>query len=544
MARDLTGNAIKKQTFVQGAAIIAAAHIMIKFIGAAYKIPLDGLILKTEGMGIYGAAYTIYNWMFMISTAGLPVAVSKMVAESAALRNYADAKKIFSISRGLMFIIGLCGSAVLFFGASMFAEALAAPSAKYTIMTMAPSLFFVAMMSSYRGFFQGLSNMTPTAISEVIEALGKLVVGITLALAFIGYGVQWGAAGAIGGVTIGTVLGLIALLVYSAFARRKLPEFSRAALSKGKSCAVVRTGRQILKQLVYIAIPITLGVSVFTLTSLIDTAMVMNLLKGLGHVEAERLSMYGYLLRAITMFNMPPTIISAIAISVVPAIASALALGNKWLASETAKSALRITILISVPCAVGLCVLASPILRLLYHDSGYYQLLNIMGLAVAMVTIVQVGNAILQANGRVWTPVLNMLVGGFVKIFVNYTLVGNPAINIYGAPVGTFLCYFTVAVLNLIAIKRITGIKYEAADFLIRPLASGIVMGVATDLTYKFVNNALGNYIIAMGAAMVAAAGIYFAMLFLVRAVKKEDVLLLPKGKYIYAMLQRARLMK
>lgn len=544
MAPNLSEAGFKKQTFVQGAAVIAAAHIMIKVIGAAFKIPLDSMILKTEGMGIYNSSYSIYNWLFMISTAGLPVAVSKMVAESASVGNYAEARKIFSIAKRLLFIVGIVGSAVLFFGAEMFANALSAPSAKYAIMTMAPSLFCVAMMSAYRGFFQGLNNMTPTAVSEVVEALGKLVVGLGLAYAFVPYGVHYGAAGAIGGVTTGTFLGLILLFVYTAFFKRKVPEFGRRAKSPSIKAGYVRPGRQILKQLIIIAIPVTLGVSVFTLTTLIDTTMVMNQLKLLGYSEAERLSMYGYLGRAVTMFNLPPTVISAIAVSIVPAVASALAVGNKYLAAKTAKSALRITILISLPCAVGLCVLASPILQLLYKDSNYSELLNVMGLAVALVTLVQVGNAILQANGKVWTPVINMAIGGVVKVVVNLILVSRPAINIYGAPVGTFLCYFTVMALNLLAIKRATDIKYEFSDFILRPIVSVLIMSMATVVTYEYINKAVGSYIVAMGISMIVAAVVYFGIMFAVGGIKREDVLQLPKGKYIYAILQRAHLMK
>lgn len=537
MTDNLTGHKSAKQTFVQGATIIAAAHILVKVIGAGFKIPLELMILGKEGMGIYNSAYTIYNWLFMISTAGLPVAVSKMVSESVSVGNTVEAKKIFSISKRLLLLVGAVGSAVLFFGAELFADALAAPSAKYAIMAMAPSLFFVALMSAYRGYFQGQNNMTPTAISEVIEALGKLVVGLALGFACIGYGLQYGAAGAIGGVTTGTAFGLAALLLYSGATRR------RSAKYTSRSRGAVRSTGSLLRQLIYIAIPITLGVSVFTLTSLIDTAMVMNQLQGLGYSESQRLTMTGYLGHAVTMFNVPPTIISAIAVSIVPAVCAALAVGNRRLAVENTKSALRITILLALPCAVGLCVLASPILQLVYKDANYSFLLNVMGLAVALVTLVQVGNAILQSYGKVWVPVINMAVGGVVKIVVNLALVSRPEININGAPIGTLLCYFTVMALNLRSIKKVTGISYEFSDFVLRPLVSVLVMGMATLVSYDFFNSLLSNYIASMLLAICVAGVVYFSMMFLVHGVKREDVLLLPKGKQLYALLCKFHLL-
>ncbi len=530
----------KRQTFLWGAAIIAASHIVVKAIGAVFKIPLDAYILKTAGMGIYNSAYTIYNWLFMLSTAGLPVAISKMVSASYAVGNVKEAERIFAIAKALMFMLGIFGFSVLFFGAKLFANLLSAPSAALAMMALAPSLFFTSMMSAYRGYSQGMNNMIPTAVSEVVEALGKLCMGLWLAVTFIGRGIEYGAAGAIGGVTLGTACGFIVLWLSNAVSSKKLKSdkasYINAVCAKG--------GRQILKQLISIAIPITLGVSVFTLTSLIDTTMIMNQLALLGYEEQARLSLYGYLNRAVTMFNVPPTVIAAISISVVPTISAALSASNRTHAVETAKSAMRITILFAFPCAVGLSVLASPILQLLYHDSSHSFLLNVMGLAVACVTLVQTSNAILQAYGKVWKPVINMAIGGAVKIIVNLVLVSRPEININGAPIGTFLCYLTVMTLNMISIKKITSIKYEFSDFVIKPLFSVLVMGTATIICYDFMFRITMNYILALFAAIAFACIIYVIMIFVVRCVKKEDILLLPKGDKIYTLLTKAHIMK
>ena len=526
----------KNKNFVIGAFIIAVSHILVKVIGALYKIPLDTFILKTEGMGIYNSSYTIYNWLFVVSTAGLPVAISKMVAESRAKGNYDEARKIFRISQGLLLCVGLVAAGLMFFFANQFSSLISAKSAYLTMQCMAPSLFFVSLASSYRGFYQGQQNMLPTAVSEVIEALSKLILGLSLAyFAMQIYGkVHIASAGAITGVTIGTALSCLYLFCYNAVNIRKFP---RGNLEKS-----IPGRRKILIRLVKIAIPVTIGVSVFTLTSVIDTAMVMNQLKGLGYLEEQRLSMFGYLNRAIALFNLPPTIIAAIAVSIVPTIAAALAVRNNNTAIRNAKSALRITILFAVPCAAGLSALAKPILQLLYHDGNYSFLLNVMGIAVVFVTLVQVCNAILQAWGHVWLPVKNMLIGGIVKVVVNLLLVSRPELNINGAPIGTLLCYFTVMALNIFDLKRITGMKFEWMSFVIKPLISALATAAGAILCYRLVSGFITSNVILVALSIVSGGLFYFLSIFLVKGLEKDDIMLLPKGEKIAKILIKLHL--
>jgi len=582
----------KNNSFVTGALIIAVSNLLVKIIGAIYKIPLDGMILKPLGMGIYNSSYTIYNWLFVVSTAGIPVAISKMVAESQAVGHYSESKKILKVSQSMLFFIGIISFIVMFLFARQFAGMISVESAYLTMIVMSPSLFFVAIASSYRGFYQGQQNMYPTAISEVIEAFSKLLFGISLALlltnfmsephlmhklmSFLApnsiYEVNLNnisfqelslifmkainfiprikptdtpedienlvtlfkaaipAAGAIAGVTIGTFFSLAFLFFYNKLRIRK---FNTEIYT-----AKVSSASNILKRLVKIAVPITLGVSVFSLTSVIDMMTVMNLLSGLGFEESLRTTMFGYLGRAVTLFGFPPTVIQAIAISVVPAIAGALAIKNRDEALKTAKSALRITVFLAVPCAVILSGLSEGILKLLYSDGNYSILLTIMGVAVLFVTIVQVCNAILQAWGKVWVPVINMAVGGVVKIIVNLLLVSQPNININGAPIGTLCCYFTVMALNIWQLKKVSGIKFEFMDFIIKPMFSAVITLFASVLTYKLLSP--GFHIIIAAAASIAVAGIvYILCIFITKSLKKEDIILLPKGEKLAKLLEK-----
>lgn len=532
---------MKKNSFVVGALIIAISNLLVKLIGAVYKIPLDRLILGPEGMGIYSSSYTIYNMLFVISTAGLPVAISKMIAEAEAKREYKKSEKIFKISRALLFCLGLGAFCILFFFSKFFANIISSPDSYVTMMAMAPSLFFVSLASSYRGYFQGKQNMLPTAVSEVIEALSKLIFGLSLAyivkLNFDKYYLS--SAGAIAGVSIGTCLSFLFLAVYGLTVKRK----NRVKVSEFSADRCDESSLSILKRLIAMAVPITLGVCVFTLTSLIDTATVMNQLKNLGYDELNRSTLYGYLNRAITLFNMPPTVINAIAISIVPSVASFLAVGNRKSALKNTKTALKITVIFALPCAIGLSVLARPILNLLYGDPNHSFLLNIMGIAVLFVTVVQISNAILQSWGNVWTPVINMLVGGIVKVVLNLYLVSKPEININGAPIGTLMCYITVMTLNVVALIRKTSVKLGFADFIFKPVILTVVTAASAYLSFDFIAGIITSEAIALFLSIGFTAVIYFVFLFLLRGISEDEILLIPKGEKLLSILKKFHIM-
>ncbi|NLY42882.1 MAG: polysaccharide biosynthesis protein [Clostridiaceae bacterium] len=530
-----------KQTFLQGTLTLVLANAIVKIIGAVFKIPLTYLI-GPDGMGIYGAAYEIYKWLFIIATAGLPIAVSKMVSESMACDNREEAHRIFKVAFGLLSVIGIVGTSILFFGAKFFADSFGNSRAYLAVMAMSPSLFFVALMSAYRGYFQGLQNMVPTAISEVVEALGKLVIGYLLAYLWVPKGIEYAAAGAILGVSTGSFLGAAILFIIHRFYRSK-------NVGRRKTATVhtsrYRTGSDILRYLIKIAVPITLGASVFSLTSVIDAAMIMNRLQSIGYGEREASTLYGYLSQyAVTMFNLPPTLIVAMGISIVPAISSAFAVKDMRLAKKTTESALRITLLFSLPCAIGLSVLSGPILQLVYRDTGAEKLLNILGIAVIFVSLVLVTNAILQATGRVFIPVRNMLIGGIIKVIVNYFVVGIDYINIKGAPLGTNICYFVIAMLNLISVKKYTRAEYKFMDFVFKPVIAVASMVIAVVFTYdKLMLGTQSNSIATLGAIVIGAL-MYGLMLIAIGGIRKEDIELMPKGQKILRIMNRFGMLK
>ena len=525
----------KTASFISGAAVLMAANLLVKLIGLAFKVPLTYLIGE-EGMGHFADAYTMYTWMFVLATAGLPVAVSKMVSESMALSRHREARRILKVSLLFLTLLGLFGTGFLYFGADTLSAWIGNPLAAPGIRSIAPAMLFVAIMSAFRGFFQGQQNMVPTAVSEVSEAVGKLVFGYLLAWMLLPKGVEMGASGAVAGVTAGAAMGCASLVLIFLFTKKRI-------FAAKTDTAPSRSRGELFKRLILIAIPITIGASVFSLTSVIDMAMIKRNLITAGFSPEAAVKLWGsYSGYAVPIFNMPPTLLTAVSISLVPAIAAAFVSGKKAAACQSAESAIRITVLFALPCAAGVALLAEPILSLIYNNTNATSMLSILGWAIVFVSLVQITNAILQAIGKVYVPVLHMVIGGVVKIGVNYFLVSNPAVNINGAPVGTIICYALILILNLFAIRKEMGVRYSFGDMLIRPLFSTLVMGGVVLLLYSL-TAPLGR-LFSVLISIFGGACTYGIMLLTVRALRKEDILLLPKGTVILRLLEKTKLIR
>ncbi len=572
----------KGSKFLKGALILAAANFLVKIIGAFFKVPLYELIGK-EGNGIFNVAYQIYTFMFIIATAGFPIAVSKMVAESIAKEDEYDARRIFETAFVLLGTIGIVGSIVLYAFADSLAGLLGNPDSAMGIRVISPAVFFVSIVSAYRGYFQGKQNMYPTAASEVVESLTKLVLGIAAALLFVRMAVNpdiakvvdfsanqissihnrtvYSATGAIFGVTAGTFLALLLMMIIYTCREKKVRPL------QGQ---VVRSRMNIMKNLVLIAIPITIGASVSSLTSLVDLATIMNRLvvnsdvfekysyifaegtefarsaaeegwDGLVLLQKKANSLYGmYTGQAQTMFNLPLTIVVALSMSIVPAISTAIAEKNLNQAKTITASVLRITVLFALPCAMGFFLLSEPILRVLYSDANASILLQRLSLAVVFVALVSVSNAVLQAYGKVYVPVVNMLVGGVIKVLMNYFLI--PVWGIDAAPIATTACYGVIAVLNIICIISMLKIRLSFVYMVIKPLVASVIMGAAALLSYSLLSQLIPGSRIVTFMAIGIAAAVYAAALVFVRCLSKEDILNLPKGAKLAEILERYRL--
>lgn len=534
----------KKQNYLHGAAILAFGVVIMKILGAIYKIPL-GNILGDTGYGYFFAAYTIYNVLLTVSTAGLPVALSRLISEANTLGRPNQARRTFRVAFGTLFVLGAVFTLLMFVLPTDMAIILTSkPEASQSVLALAPAVLLVCLTSAYRGYIQGSSNMTPTTISQVLEVLVKVIVGLALAWVFTGLGKSLPicAAGATFGVTAGSLAALVYIFLHYNKHYRLDPSVQHSA---DKPDSVGKTLARFLK----IGIPITLGASVMSVISLIDTKLVnKQLLEGAALAKPVADTLWGSYSLMQTLYNLPAAFITPLTISVVPAIASAVARKQYDEAGETAESCMRISAVMALPMGVGLSALSYPIVNVLYEDTDPIgpTLLAILGAASFFVCMALIMNAVLQANGNERYPVYSMLVGGAVKICVNWVLVGNPDINIVGAPIGTLSCYLVMCVMNAVFIKKSLVRKPSFLKVLVRPLVSSIIMGGAAWGVYGLLSKMLSHGAelsrLMMALAMVIAIGVavivYLLLIILTRAVTGDDMRLIPKGDKLAKLLR------
>ena len=526
----------KKQSFLHGTALLALAAGIVKVIGALYKIPLN-IIFGERGFAYYNTAYEIYSVLLTISIAGLPVAMSRMISEATALGHYNQVRRIYKTSRALFFSLGLAGTLLMTLFCRQLAEFQKQPDAWAAIGALGPCLLLICIMGTYRGFFQGQSNMTPTAVSQVLEAVCKLIVGIAAAIALLHWtgSIAFAAAGAILGVTASCVLSTIYLGCRFRKAQRAMPVSGEPVASYG----------QTLKSLLSIAIPITIGSAGLSILTVLETRVFMGRLLSHGNEQEVVETMKGIYDMTKTIFNMPIAFISPIAISIIPAITSTLALGDHRATRATEESSIRITGLICAPCAVGLMVLARPVTGLLGSYTGANlelatTLMTILGGCILLYALIQVTNAMMQSHGHANLPVINMLVGGVLKLGAVYILTGDPKIGIIGAPLGTLLGYLIIVVMNMITMRRCISHPPAVLRNLVRSALSALIMGVVVLGVWLGIRKVLGadcsnliQCVVPIGAGVLT----YLVCAIKFKAITREDCLLLPKGDKIANLL-------
>ncbi len=527
---------IQKQSFLHGAAILALATFVVKLIGFCYKIPLVRII-GNQGYTYFLTAYDIYSVMLTISTAGLPVAMSRMISEAQTLGSRAQIRRIYRASLYIFLTLGIIGSAGMLLFAKQLAVFMEAADAWYCMAALAPAILFICLISSFRGYFQGQSYMTPTAVSQIIEALCKLFLGLGLAwmLIKLGYDIEIAAAGAIIGVTTGIILSAL----YLAIQHRK-----SASLLNAQASEPTQTMQKTMKTLLAIAVPITIGAAGLQIINLIDSKIVLGQLKGAaGFSQDAAESLRGIYGACQTLFNMPSAFVVPITVSVIPSITAHLTMKNQTGALKVEESAVRIMSLMALPCGVGLAVLSGPILQMLYNYSGDdlaagTPLMALLGICVFFNCIVLLTNAIMQAHGNVRAPVINMLIGGIVKVIINYLLVGQPAINITGAPIGTLTCYIVITTLNLMTMRRMMRRRPRVLAIVVKPLIASAIMGASALLSYDLLTRIISRQSICCLGAIVVAMCVYAVCVLLLRIITLDDCMLLPKGEKIAKLLK------
>jgi len=527
-------DAQKKQNFLQGTALLAMATAIVKVIGAFYKIPLNAIIGE-KGFGYFNTAYEIYNVLLMISTAGLPVAMSRMISQASSLKHYNQVRRIYNTARGIFLGLGITGTLLMTLFCRQLAQFQNQPDAWAAIGFLGPCVLLICIMSTFRGFFQGQSNMLPTSISQVLEAVVKLIVGIAAAWILLKStgSVALAAGGAILGVTASCLVSSIYL--FGCF-RKVYPHM-------GQTSDEPRSFADTAKGLMVIAIPITLGSAGLQFLTMLETKIYMGRLLEF-YTQAAADTMRGIYGMTQTIFNMPCAFITPITISIIPAITAQLTTCKDLEAKATEESAIRITGLISMPCAFGLGLLAQPVTALLGGYTGdnlvlATKLMTILGFSIMFNAVVLVTTAIMQAHGHATRPVINMLIGGVLKLAAVFFLTGNPNIGIVGTPVGTLLCYLAISVLNIYSIRTLLEHPPAILKNLIRTFLAAVIMGIFVFAAFTGLKMAgITSRLILCGAPIAVGVVAYVLAAVKIKVVTREDCLLLPKGEKIAKLLK------
>lgn len=529
------------QNFITGAAILAVAGVLVKVISACFKIPITNLV-GAQAMSYFNTAYTVYSLLINISSVGLSVAVAKCISEYVALGQHRDVKSVIKAANTSLVVVGLVCSLVFLIFAEDIANWLNNPLAAPACRVMSPAILFVAVLSVYKGYAQGYSNMVPSAISNIIEVLSKLIFGLGGAFVMIklGYEMPLVMAGAVGGVTLGALLSMLYLMISKQFFKRKVDKiYPITDLTPPPT-----RFQTVLKKFIWIAVPVTVGSLTSNLASTIDLAIVMRRLTEIPGVTSEVANtLYGaYSAMSQTVFNMPATIIISIGVSVLPAISAAFALKQRDRLNNTLNTAIKLCTLVAMPCSFGMTVLARPILDLLYSSPSdiavAWRPLAYLGVAFFFMCCSAVCTPLLQAVGKAMVPVVNIIIASIVKIICNYVLVAIPEIGIDGAAISNIVLYVVLFALDFIALRRITKTKADIQSVYVKPLLGGILCGAVALGGYTILSRVTGNglaTIVSIGLAAIA----YVGFILFSKTIKREDIEFLPKAKKIEKILEK-----
>lgn len=515
------------ESFFSGVLVLTIAGLLVKAMGMFFKIPMNYIVGDT-GMGYYNAAYTIYTFFYMLSTAGLPTAVSILVSSARAEGRRNQSRRILQMALWLFCGIGILGSGVMFVFADELAAWIGAPPSAYSILAAAPTLFFICIASALRGYFQGCSRMVPTAVSQFLEAFCKVGAGILGAL----YGIRMGedapmvAARAVFGLTLGSAVSMLYLILAGLYSHQS----SSCRPSDFTEKPSIDSRRTILAGLASIALPITVSSAVMSLTGMIDAVLIQRLLQQSGMTQEAATTLYGnYTSLAVPMFNLPPVLVYPIAYAMVPLLTRyRTERDSEKRAQGLIGSALRMAVLIGAPCALGMSVLSGEILTLLYRSASAETaapLLTLLAPSSLLVCILAVTNSALQSIGKAGLPVLSMLAGAFIKILTTLWLI--PGMGITAAPVSTFFCYLTVTAMNLAFLLQSSGLRPDMGRTFFRPMTAAGVCAMSALAAQRFLQYVLPEKLSVLPAIGIAAV-VYCLLIRSMGVLTEEDIALLP----------------
>ena len=507
---------MKKQSLIKGSLILGIAGILTRFLGLFFRWPLI-MLIGDEGVGYYQMSYPLYMF-FVAMASGIPVAMSKMISEKNATGDINGSFEVVKESTLLMLFIGTGTSVILFLFAKPIIEFCGWDSkAYYSLIGISFAPFIISIMTIFRGFFQGLQNMTPSAVSQILEQVGRVVFGVGLAVIFLPKGIEFSAGGAAFGAAAGGIIGGAYLFI----------KYLKAKKSFG--IKKVKTNPVLLNKIMKIAIPISLGTTVGSIMSLIDSILVPQKLVNAGFSSQQSTILYAQLTgKASVIVNIPLTLSMALCTSLIPIIAESYILKRKRDVESKINLSLKLSTVIAIPCLFGIFFMAEPIMKFIFPGRFEgVEILKYLSISIPFIIITQTTTSILQGIGSYILPVINLFIGCIVKVVLTMILVPMPNLNIYGAVIASISAYLVAAMLNIIIMKIKLGTKMEFYDNFIKPAYAAVSMIIGVLLSYNFLyRNTMSNSVscllsISLGA-IIYGIGIIVLKVFSVDELKSR----------------------
>lgn len=539
----------KKTTFAKNVLMLMFSQVLIKLLGLIYRLAITNVKgFGDVGNGYYSAGYQVYAVLLIISSQGIPGAVSKLVSNKVAKGKYNEAHRVFKVSMVVFGIIGFIASLLLLLSANFVSsKILNVPDVSYVLKVLSPAIFFVCVSAVIRGYFAGLGTMKASSVSQALEQFFNCVLTITFVYALVGKEPYIMAAGGNLSTTLAILISFSYLIV---FYKKNIKEWREE--SDDVVITTKEENKKMVKMIIATAIPLTVGSVISVVTSFIDTVTVSNciqiaysgILKSKILLEKEAMRLTGILSKVDTLVNLPLAVNLSFYSALIPEITAAISKKDFKSASKKISFSISSSLLILIPCAIGFIVLADPILKMLYPNASDGAHI----LQIAAVTMVFVGiNHTIQGSlfglGKMYTPALALLIGCVIKIGLNLVLITNPNINIYGAVISSFICQFVVFMIVYITMKRNIKVKFEPMKHIIKPLLAGLIMGAVIFFINYLFNGVIRNSILTIINIMIGAV-VYLISVFALKILSKDEILMLPKGEKIYNLLVKLKFYK
>jgi stage V sporulation protein B len=527
---------VKPENFMKGAMLITVGALVSRLLGAIYW-PVSQTIMGDAGLALTTPPSAAYQIILAISSVGLNVAISRLIADRLAVEDYSGAKRVMKVATNLLVVSGLAFSILFALGARWMANVQNFPEAWPGFLVLAPAILMVTLESAYRGLFQGMQQMKSSAISQVVEQGGRVVLGLTLAVLLTPIAVNYGAAGINAGNTLGVVIGL-AYMLWIYLRDRPMTNWNTSAI--GMESYAHKSTWNLMGKILAIAMPLSMVGAVLPLMQQIDSSIVTTRLIGIGIAKGQAQQALAWLMNAGTLRDVPSILTLALYASLVPAVTQSMATGKREEARSRAVKAFRLAFLAGVPATIGLIVGARDAYGFLYKGDGYV-VMAALGASTIFVMVQQISTGVLQGMGLIWISARNILIGVLVKTVLTYWWVGIPSIGVNGASHATTVAFLIAAGLNMGSLRRELGLTINFKSDILRPLIAGLVMGAALWAVSPLVHRVIHSNRLA-GLLTIGLGGlVYLVAILVVRGVTESDLAMLPgmRRSWIDALQRR-----